>query len=56
MVDCVFSGYAFKSVEYRFLVVRSGVPDLLVGTTMESRYATFFKNIFPLRDETSSSR
>jgi hypothetical protein len=34
-VDCVFLGYAFHSVGYRFLVVRSGVPDLLVGTIME---------------------
>ena len=55
-VDCVFLGYAFHSVGYRFLVVRSGVPDLLVGTIMESRDATFFENIFPMRDETSSSR
>jgi hypothetical protein len=55
-VDCVFLGYAFHSVSYRFLVVRSGVPDLLIGTIMESRDATFFENIFPMRDETSSSR
>jgi hypothetical protein len=54
-VDCVFLGYAFHNVGYRFLVVRSGVPDLLVGTIMESRDATFFENIFPMRDETSSS-
>jgi hypothetical protein len=46
-VDCVFLGYAFHSVGYRFLVVRSGVLDLLVGTIMESRDATFFENIFP---------
>jgi hypothetical protein len=55
-VDCVFLGYAFYSVGYRFLVVRSGVPDFLVGTIMESRDTTFFDNIFPMRDETSSSR
>jgi hypothetical protein len=55
-VDYVFLGYAFHSVEYRFLVVRSGVPYLLVGTIMESRDTTFFENIFPMRDETSSSR
>jgi hypothetical protein len=55
-VDCVFLGYAFHSVGYRFLVVRYGVSDLLVGTIMESRDATFFENIFPMRDETSSSR
>jgi hypothetical protein len=45
-VDCAFLGYAFHSVGYRFLVVRSGVPDLLVGTIMEFRDATFFENIF----------
>jgi hypothetical protein len=44
------------SVRYRFLVVRSGVPDFLIGTIMESRDTTFFENIFPMRDETSSSR
>src|SRR6266498_1641314 len=55
-VDCVFLGYAIHSVGYRFLVVKSGVPDLHVGTIMESRDATFFENIFPMRDETSSSR
>jgi hypothetical protein len=56
MVDLVFLGYVFHSAGYRFLVVRSGVPNLLVGTIMESRYATFFESIFPMRDETSSSR
>jgi hypothetical protein len=55
-VDCVFLGYAFHSVGYRFLVVKSGVPDLLVDTIMESRDAEFFETIFPMRDETSSSR
>ena len=55
-VDCVFLGYAFHSVGYRFLVVKSGVPDLHVGIIMESRDATFFEDIFPMRDETSSSR
>ena len=26
-VDCVFLGYAFHSIGYRFLVVKSEVPD-----------------------------
>jgi hypothetical protein len=55
-VDCVFLGYAIHNVSYRFLIVNSGVPDMHVGTIMESRDATFFENIFPVRDETSSSR
>jgi hypothetical protein len=35
-IDCVFLGYAFHSIGYRFLIINSGVPDMLVGTIMES--------------------
>ena len=55
-VDCVFLAYAIHIVGYRFLIVKFGVPDMHVGTIMESRDAIFFENIFPMRDETSSSR
>ena len=55
-VDCIFLGYAIHIVGYRFLIVKSGVPDMHVGTIMESRNAIFFENIFPMRDGTSSSR
>jgi hypothetical protein len=55
-VDCVFLGYAIHSVGYRFLVVKSGVSDMLVGTIMESRDARFFENIFPMREEASMTR
>ena len=48
-VDCVFLGYAFHSIGYRFLIIYSGVPDLLVGTIMESRDATFFEDKFPMK-------
>ncbi|KAK1605653.1 hypothetical protein QYE76_029326 [Lolium multiflorum] len=34
----------------RFLVVKSGVDDMNVGTIFESRDATFFEDIFPMRD------
>ena len=46
IVDCIFLGYAIHSVGYRFLIVKSGVPDMHVGIIMESRDATFFENIF----------
>ncbi|KAK1681343.1 hypothetical protein QYE76_042191 [Lolium multiflorum] len=49
-VDCVFLGYASHSIAYRFLVVKSGVDDMNVGTIFESRDATFFEDIFPMRD------
>jgi hypothetical protein len=56
IVDRVFLGYAFHSVGYRFLVVKCGVDDVLISSIMESRDATFFENIFPMRDETGPSR
>ena len=56
IVDCVFLGYSVRSVGYRFLIVKSEVPDMHIGTITESRDATFFENIFPMRDGTSSSR
>jgi hypothetical protein len=41
-VDGVFLGYAIHSVVYRFLIINSGVPDMIIGTIMESRDAIFF--------------
>jgi len=41
-MDCVFLGYAYYNFSYRFLVVKSDVPDMYVDTIMESRDATFF--------------
>jgi hypothetical protein len=55
-VDCVFLGYASCSIAYRFLVVKSEVPDVYVDTIMESRDATFFEHIFPMKDIHSNSR
>jgi hypothetical protein len=42
IVDCVFLCYVFHSVGYRFVFIKSEVPDMHVGTIMESRDATFF--------------
>ena len=55
-VDCVFLGYAAHSIAYRFPVAKSGVDDMNVGTVFESRDATFFEDIFPMRDMQSTSR
>src|SRR5215216_1376286 len=54
-VDCVLLGYAFHSIGYRFLIVKSQVSDMHVGTIMESNDATFFEDIFPMKDSPSSS-
>ena len=54
-VDCVFLGYAFHSVGYRFLIVKYGVPDMYEGTIMESRDVTFFEDIFPMKETPSLS-
>nr|CAH65951.1 H0716A07.9 [Oryza sativa] len=54
-VDCVFLGYAHHSIAYRFLIVKSEVLDMHVGTIMESRDATFFESFFPMKDTHSGS-
>jgi hypothetical protein len=48
-VDCVFLGYAFHIIGYRILTINSRVPDMLVGTIMESRDGTFFEDKFPMK-------
>jgi len=42
IVDCVFLGYCLHNTRYRFLIIKSDVPDMYVDTIMESRDATFF--------------
>jgi hypothetical protein len=54
-VDCVFLGYAIHSVDYRFLIINSKVPDMVEGTIMESRDATFFEDEFPMKNVPSTS-
>jgi hypothetical protein len=46
-VDCVFLGYAHHSTAYRFLVIKSDIPDVHIDTFLESHDVTFFENIFP---------
>jgi hypothetical protein len=54
-VNCIFIGYAFHNIGYRFLIIKSKVPDMHVGTIMDSRYATFFEDIFPMREDYCST-
>src|SRR3954466_10360124 len=54
-VDCVLLGYAFHTIGYRFLIIKSKVSDMHVGTIMESNDATLFKDIFPMKGMSSSS-
>jgi hypothetical protein len=56
IVDCVFLGYASCSITYRFLVVKSEVPDVYADTIMESCDATFFEHIFPMKEININSR
>jgi hypothetical protein len=49
-MDCVFLGYVHHSIAYRFLVIKSEVPDVHVDTFLESRDATFFEHIFPMKN------
>jgi hypothetical protein len=45
-VDCVFLGYAIHNMSYRFLIINSGVPEMVVGTIIESRDMIFFRVSF----------
>jgi hypothetical protein len=49
-VDCVFLGYVIHNVGYRFLIINSKVPDMVEGTIVESRDATFFEDEFPMKN------
>jgi hypothetical protein len=49
-VDCVFLGYAHHSTAYRFLVIKSEIPDVHIDKFLESHDVTFFENIFPIKN------
>jgi hypothetical protein len=49
-VDYVFLGYAHHSTAYKFLVIKSEIPDVHIATFLESHDVTFFKNIFPIKN------
>jgi hypothetical protein len=53
-VDCAFLGYAHNSAAYRFLVIKSDFPDVHVNTVTESRDASFFEDIFPMKDRVAA--
>jgi hypothetical protein len=53
-VDCVFLGYAIHSVGYRFLIINSSVPEMVVDTIMKSRNAIFFEDEFFMKINTPS--
>jgi hypothetical protein len=50
IANCVFLVYAHHSIAYRFLVIKSEVPDVHVDTFLESLDVTFFENIFPMKN------
>ena len=45
-VDCIFLSYAIHSVGYRFLIINSSVPKMVVDRIMESRDTIFLRMIF----------
>jgi hypothetical protein len=46
-VDCIFLGYSFHSTEYRFLIIKSDVPDMYVDTIMNQETQHFLRMSFP---------
>jgi hypothetical protein len=55
-VDYIFLGYAQHSAAYKFLIIKSDIPDVHANTMTVSCDATFFKNIFPMKDMKDRSR
>jgi hypothetical protein len=53
-IDCVFLGYAHNSATYTFLVIKSNFPDVQVNTVTEPRGASFFEDIFPMKDRVAA--
>jgi hypothetical protein len=49
-VNYIFLGYAHHITTYRFLVIKSDIPDVHIDTFLESRDVTFFENIFPIKN------
>ena len=54
-VDCVFIGYVHNSSAYRFLIHKSEIFYMHVNTIIESRNASFFKNVFPYKSTQGSN-
>jgi len=46
-LDCVFLGYAIHRVGYRFLILKSEVPDMHVGTLWSLEMLHFLRTFFP---------
>jgi hypothetical protein len=49
-VNCIFLRYVHHSTAYRFLVIKSEIPNVHIDTFLESRDDTFFENIFPMKN------
>jgi hypothetical protein len=47
---CILLGYAHHNTAYKFLVIKSETPDILVDLLMESWDVTFFENIFLMKE------
>ena len=54
-IDCIFIGYVINSSAYCFLVHKYDISDIHVNTIIESRNASFFENIFPIKNACDGS-
>jgi hypothetical protein len=50
IVDCILLGYAHHNMAYKFLVIKSETPEILVDSLLVSRDVTYFENIFMMKD------
>ena len=54
-IDCIFMGYTYNNVAYRFLVHDLNIQNIHKNTITESRIASFFEDLFPCRSKEESS-
>jgi hypothetical protein len=54
-IDCVFLAYMHNRAAYIFLVIKSEFSDVQVNTLTESRDATFFEDIFSMKDRVATN-
>jgi hypothetical protein len=53
-IDCVFLGFVHNSATCRFLVIKSEFPNVHINILIESCHATFFEDIFPMKDRVAT--
>ena len=52
-VHGIFLGYANNQYVYRFLIIKYDISEIPTNVIVEQREATFFENIFPIKEKSN---